>query len=193
MTQAHHDELTQQLGDRGPYWIPDEQVKAMPDKWVSLKDNLLHLPCDEVPPAEAVTVLEHKGHLYVLGRTEYAAFAIKYGERREGMPDADALINDYVEEVGDLENLGGCLHHLCELSFGFSTTHHSYTGNEPDRLLERIGYIHGKNAAGTLQTACDAIGYSSITGMEDFCSQELVRNLLQIAQVQSDYHRGYRV
>lgn len=97
------------------------------------------------------------------------------------------------EEQGfDAKSLPSCLHYLCENSFGFSTTHLTYT---PEKWLAPIQQAaleyHGPDAYAML---CAAVTLTGMAGYEPEVQRgsTCIDTLLAGAYVASEHHRGVR-
>lgn len=100
--------------------------------------------------------------------------------------DRDAEMNNF-----DHTKVWSCAHYIAENSYGFSSSHPDWSEEKWVAPLqaEMLAY-HGPAAARTVQTLVDFWGCEQV--FESPTAKTTAEDLLRLAIVQSEYHRGVR-
>jgi len=100
--------------------------------------------------------------------------------------EADAEAHDF-----DVTKVWSCAHYIAENSYGFSSTHPTWTEETWVKPLqnEMLAY-HGPDAARTIQTLVDFWGCEDM--FDGPTAKATAEDLLCLAIVQSEQHRGKR-
>lgn len=115
-----------------------------------------------------------------------------YNKAIPAMPAYISLENfDKAEgEEFNVEVLESCAYALCDLSFGFTITHPSYTKAEwLDPVIKQVQEFHGEAAYLFLDALVNAVGMSNY---ECSVPPAVLLGLLQMAAIRSEQHRGVR-
>jgi len=99
----------------------------------------------------------------------------------------DAETHDF-----DKTKVWSCFHYIAENSYGINTTHPKYdeaTWLKP--LVDEATEFHGPAAMRTIQALVDLVGMAGYY-FEPEHPDATSANLLRVAMVQSEFHRGIR-